>query len=785
MVRSIRGESTQHEVILKAALAKYSKEVATWKVGESLDFIHRMERGLDQGDPLKNELAFTLRSFLDDARVRLSGMRPDVLQSFIQDYFPHMWANVGRAREEFTTLANRTGLTGDESFLKAREHELFEHGLNAGLQPLSYDPIRIVSMRVMQMEKMIAKEKVVQGMGQHGWRTWIKGGDPVPQGLKPLEDRSFSTQGQVPGRYYAPDKIATDFNRLYGPGGLSGKSVLGLPLYDYLRHMNGVSAMLQLGFSGVHAATTARNSLGFEISRIGNALQNKRWVDAGKSALWSSTALGPVIRDVALGQTIGRAIRDPQAHLEYADFTHNWQVANGHIGPDELYGTHFADMLNRSWKIVGDQNFPVGRRIANAPKAAYAALGRTLEMASYPIMQKMVPNAKMAAFFHATTDLMKDHTGDANSFDRSVQQISDNMDDHFGELNSQNLWWNKTSKDISSLMLLARGWTLGNARMYLGSVADVIQNVRDLSEGKVPKLTQRQLFAGGSLAALMYTNAMYQNMHPGSPQVQGLDYFYPRDGTKDGNGEWNRTNPLAPEFDPISYAHDPFGTLMHKASPTLATAMEIHQNRDYYNHQIVDPSDGLLEAAGKRVDFALTRNTPLSVQNYQESKNRGEAGAGTFLANQFGYHPSPKWVGRTDAENLANQYFVNQEPQGPMDDATYERSQNLARIRSGLSTGEIKPSDLGQYMKDGTLSPGEARYLVRSHNQTGLQRWTAQLKEPSQVLNVWNVATPEERQELLPIMGKQIRKVDPQHRAAFVQALKVGMQTARNPAPAQ
>lgn len=75
----------------------------------------------------------------------------------------------------------------------------------------------------------------------------------------------------------------------------------------------------------------------------------------------------------------------------------------------------------------------------------------------------------------------------------------------------------------------------------------------------------------------------------------------------------------------------------------------------------------------------------------------------------------------------------------------------------------------------------KAKYLFRTKGQTGLQRWTAQL-EPSQALNVWKVATPEERQQLRPVMAQMYQKGEPQNRVAFVQTIRG---TAGNPAPKQ
>jgi hypothetical protein len=765
--RTIRGSAYTSEVSFRAGLEKFERDAQSWPAGKSIEFIDRMERGADQGDPFLNQLASALRDALDGTRDKFRDTHPEALKTFIEDYFPHSWANVGAAAKFFGSLGSKLG--GDTSFLMQRTHALFAEGIQAGLQPITWNPVRLVAGRINQMEKAIVKTKTLEMMDQNGYRKLVPTDVPAPMGYKPLLDKYNRTPN---GQYYAPDAIADHYNKKFASKGLANTELFGLPIYNMIRAANNVGTMLQLGLSPVHAFTTARGALATEIGRAVTAATQGRYADAGKHALWSATALGPVIRDFHLGQQLSRALKNPQDHLDYAEFANRiMPTANMHIGQDPELDARFSDMLNRSWKITKDSNFSIAARLKAAPVAAYAAVGELMHKISQPIMGSLVPNVKMAALYHQSMDAIRNSDGDADKLDQQIQSIADNVDDRFGEFTTDNLWWNQTTKDLSGLLFLSRGWTYGNYRMYSGSGIDLVNQLHQALNGQMPKLTNRQAGVIGGLVALAYTNAIYQGLHPNAPPVQGLDYLYPRDGSKDGDGNWNRMNPLAPEYDPISFFHAPVDTVIHKESPLLATIGEEFQNKDYYGHAIVDAEDNRLTGAVKRTEFAVTKNAlPLSFQNYGEGEQRGESGVLAMGKAMLGFHPSARWVGQDDAQSLAAAYYGKQFSDAPLDTDEFEKRQDTTRMRAMYQSGKMSLQDIADQVNSGKLPAKFIDHLFTTAQQSTLQRQVTRIN-PEQALKVFSRATPGEREQLRPIMLKKLDSVGPDRLQAFADEL--------------
>src|SRR5260370_669343 len=78
-----------------------------------------------------------------------------------------------------------------------------------------------------------------------------------------------------------------------------------------------------------------------------------------------------------------------------------------------------------------------------------------------------------------------------------LQKAGDSIDDRFGEMNMNNIFWSRTTKDIAHLFTRSIGWTYGTIRQVGGGIADAPGTVRDImTPGKEVHVSPRTAYLG-------------------------------------------------------------------------------------------------------------------------------------------------------------------------------------------------------------------------------------------------------------------------------------------------
>src|SRR5437879_6571077 len=85
---------------------------------------------------------------------------------YLMNYFPHLWEKPQEAQRLFENAMNSP--MGPTWFQKARYYDLIEHGLNNGLRLKSYNPIDLVTQRLMSGADMMEKMKLLDGFHKDG-----------------------------------------------------------------------------------------------------------------------------------------------------------------------------------------------------------------------------------------------------------------------------------------------------------------------------------------------------------------------------------------------------------------------------------------------------------------------------------------------------------------------------------------------------------------------------------------------------------------------------------------
>lgn len=162
------------------------------------DFIDRMEEGKPQANKQLDEIAALFRKFLDDKRREVQELGTGKLTAYYETYFPHIWKRRAEETPEkvFRQVFGRRPLEGPKAFLKKRKHLFFREGLDAGLEPVSWNPVELVLLKIREMDRYILAHRFLNEMKALGLAKFVPTvGGKAPAGWAEVPDPIGSVWG--------------------------------------------------------------------------------------------------------------------------------------------------------------------------------------------------------------------------------------------------------------------------------------------------------------------------------------------------------------------------------------------------------------------------------------------------------------------------------------------------------------------------------------------------------------------------------------------------------------
>ena len=199
MMRETRGERDR----LIARVAKKMEPMRKSWIFRSRDdsraFFNAVEEGRLQDLPEKDRaLAQAFKSALDKMKDDLQDLKPEILQQYIENYFPHIWKHPSLAGSTIrAVMQGRRPFAGKGSFLKQRTIPTIQDGLDMGLTPVSWNPVDLFLQKYSEMSQFLMAHKTLAMMKDAGTTKLVRVGQKAPDGWRQLE----------------PDKIGTVYGR--------------------------------------------------------------------------------------------------------------------------------------------------------------------------------------------------------------------------------------------------------------------------------------------------------------------------------------------------------------------------------------------------------------------------------------------------------------------------------------------------------------------------------------------------------------------------------------------
>ena len=631
-------------------------------VEEMHAFTDRLEAGEKQATPELQAVADMLRASYDGWAKKIQSLGKGMLEQTIENYTPHIWGNykkwkAGLPDDESANPMDRavagamskSPIRGSGAFLKQRTFATQREGMEQGLVPVSDNPIDLAMIKLREMQKMYHGTRMAEEMKQTGIAHWVpvsEEGAARGAGWVKLDDAVFRpTTNEHGGRteygsFWAPAEAARIFNN-YTSRGLAGS-----PIYDAIRASGNALNQLQLGLSGFHATfvtlDSAISKVALGVRQLAGGIKRMDPALAAKGA--GNVALGtPPLIPVAAGMTalkgaqLRKAILYPEAATPEMRRIADLAMAGGaRVAQQQVFRAEASGSFVRS--LSDFTNGHIFREIAatvrNSPVLFPLHLaGRTIETLAQPLMEMYVPRAKLGVFYDMAKDWTErnpDATPEATA--DAMTKAWDSVDNRMGQLVYDNLFWNKTLKDLAFITTRSVGWNLGTVRELGGAGADAIAQVAKAAQLKTPEITHRMAYAMAMPLVTGMLGATLQYLMTGQGPQEPLDYFYPKksDGTRLAIPGYIK--------DVIDYTHAPIQTVANKLHPLASMAQQVANNRDYYGGIIYDPQrDNVVLAY---LDYVLNQTEPFALRAMQKESAQ-DATTIEKVAAFWGFQPAP------------------------------------------------------------------------------------------------------------------------------------------------
>jgi len=513
-----------------------------------------------------------------------------------------------------------------------------------------------------------------------------------------------------------------------------------------LRQPGNLLNQLQLGLSGFHFtfvsvdAALSNISLGFQKMTTPGFM-----IEGVGDVIKSSIPIANQVKTYNKGRKL------------YAEYLKPIEEQNPQLRP-YIEAIEKSNMATRQDRFYKNQEFGLsgfGKALKNENPigALLRSPGALIELQSKPLMDNYVPNIKLGSFMNQADFILRESKmkgWDTVKTNGRLQEAADSIDNRMGQLKYDNLFWNKTVKDLGLVAVRSLGWNLGTIRELGGGILD---SRKIITEGR---LTPRLAYTITLPIVTGMIGGIVQYAMSGKKPDELKDYFFPQTGRVLPDGSPERLSFPSYMKDVFAYAHDPLATIGHKIHPLAAIMIDMFNNKDFYGVEIRNIDDPLVKQVSDEMKYILKSFEPFSVRNYRQfgQQDKGKLEKGLAFG---GIMPAPKYITNTPAQNLTNEIIKEKIPVGSRTAASAKKSQLKYDLINKLRKGTVLTFDDIQTIK-ANFTDEKTREIV---NESKLNPFVAKVQHLSfeELLRVIQKANKKEVKLLTPILEKKFMNV--------------------------
>jgi hypothetical protein len=627
-----------------------------------------------------------------------------------KNYLTHMYDNSNGQVDRFAS--DWFGAGGGS--LHERTHPTFADARKAGLKPLSNNPIEHFSRYSEGISHYLAQKQMMadlEGQGRIGYfgpRALGASGAPEPyvrgappEGYAPLK-MPWAEKGSR--QAYAPRDAAETLNQFYDTGLRRAQTK---DIYQFLQQTKNMWTAVELGLSAYHATTMSVESVASGMARALQMAASGNY--KGATAQLLKAPAEPVTSYLS-GREGRKIYRDPtgtQGTPQQRRIMDIFSQAN--IQPGNLRATREYDMskLGNFWDAYKRGSLPHEfqaqlKAISDSyglklPAVLLDNVRRAMQTISKPLFEHYIPELKLGTMMKDMEAWMQANpkATDAEAL-VYARKISDSVDNRMGEMNYNNLFMNKTAKDLGMLTLRSFGFTVGGPIREIGAGAGRLAKTAALRENPLAHFDLRSkaadprtAYAMAFMPTIAAISAVYQMMRTGQPPDDWRDLVTPKTGgTVKSVGRQVPERILVPGYhkDFLGYFVNPKGTLGEleaKLAAPWTALIEQFTGKDWRDKDYVPPRATTLEWLKAHGGQLGSHMLPIGPKQLAEGAKKGSAL--TLPEQMLGVRTPGAYM--LNPKGLEN-YLTNQRQR---DWVTQEKQTNRQRTEQGLRPLPLRP----------------------------------------------------------------------------------------------
>jgi hypothetical protein len=790
------GERNQKAYETDRVLEGWRQAIDKWNRPEQIAFVDRMKEGKAQPSPELQELANTLRKIdtesweaARDAYVALGFKDKEVPLAWLDNHFRVLWKKIpGDTKEEKSAWIGkaRRGLRGSMGQHKQHTLENMSDGLAMGGVPYTYNFVEMFKLAQADLWKLTTTLRAWKWAKENHFVEFVKGPFPkAPDGMVPLDDSiakvyfpAESGEGLVVGGQYF---VEEGFGRLLN-NYLSTDHIRAVKLGRGLIWIKNATTALELSLSPFHAIFETLDAVG---SNIGLGLQKlvNRGI-LGGNAQATVDGIKDMITAAATPIThgLGKKSLGAQIRLAAANPTEFFKTADGkkmlkayprakEMIDDLFSGGWKPTELEQDWRTNSIRSFvdSVSDIKAGASDnyigAGLRAFPAANEMLMRPLFDYYIPNLKVAQFFKEYAEALEQNErklkGGILTRAALARQTWRFVEDRFGEMNYDTIFWNRTFKSAMQLMFRSVTWKLGSVSAFAGAFGGQGKEFIDaFKERRAPELHRNMAWLFGMMLLTATLGAIIQQVFAHKPPGSLTDLVFPQLDPKD-----DKIRGSLPTYwkDLIHLIHAPTSYVTSSMSGWVGRVADLFRNKDYYGVQIHDNDDPILKQALAVGEYLGQTLLPFSIRGYKNLSANDVGGLRKAIA-LMGVQPAPRYIGQTPAERKASEYWQGQRSEAGIRPDQLEHKQDKRMIVSQIEHGHAP--NLSQALAKGTIKPGDVKSLY--HRASMGQLASSVLHMPlADAERIYKSASLKERAVLEPVMAQKRANVAKRNRPAF------------------
>jgi hypothetical protein len=766
-VYKMQGGRAAAEYLLGQKLNQWADYFDKASIPQLTDMIDRMKTGQRQADPVLQQVADFLRQTDDSIYQEVQRFKPGI--NYLENHFRVLWKELPQSgllpppAKGFAGVFRRP-LEGGKGFLKQHTLDTMSEGIARGGVPYTYNPLKMFAAHYADSMKFITANRLWEQFKQAGVAKFVKTiGGEVPEGYVKLDDRIAQVYFKADaglvkaGEYYVEQNAARVMNNM-----LSRDLIRSQPIGQALLAVKNATTAVELSLSPFHAIFEGNEAIGSQIGiglrqmwNVGVRQGNARAIGQGLASMVTSPKAA--VSAARLGSQAKKAFgnfqafsatpegqawlrKNPNARADVQAFFDG----GGKIGMHEDYKIQAVNGFKEYWNSADAQN--PGHYISAAVRSI-PALNQAIMS---PLFEHYIPNLKLG-FFLKEFELAKQEYGprlrSGEMTDTQLaRQVVDSVENRFGEMNFDNLYWNRTFKTAAQMMFRSVTWKLGNVRAEVGAVTGEFNEIRRaISRGELPMLHPNTAWLLGMTTWTAILGGVIHTIATGHAPQQLKDYVYPVIDRASG------IRASIPTYwrDNIHAFHSPGGYIKSSLSGEIGRVADIWQNKDFYGNEVYNADDPVYRQMGDVLGHMVP--VPFSMQSKTQATAQGGSEA-TKVAGYLGFTKAPKYIEQTRAQQLAYELGQKHREVGGRTRQAGERSQAMSGIRQIYKRHGNPAEQIKEAEAKGQITARDVPKLRQQATKPPLDAAIRGLTA-MEMLQVFDKASPDERKEI----NRQVR----------------------------